>query len=80
MSVSKILAHRHLWYFKTTKIMIYIAAFGVGLKCPRKIRLNTQCPPPFFRPPDGPALEGHTPNGLDASTVPFPFLVKDTKI
>ena len=25
--------------------MIYIVAFGVGLKCPRKIHLNTQCPP-----------------------------------
>ena len=57
MSVSKILAHGHLWYFKTAKIfikltsnMIYIVAFGGGLKCPRKIYLNTQwggrnCPP-----------------------------------
>ena len=51
MSVSKVLAQRRLWYFKTTKIlqkwlqtcMIYIVAFGVGLKCPRKIHLNTQC-------------------------------------
>ena len=49
MSVSKILAHSHLWCFKTTKIfiemtsnMIYIVAFGGGLKCPRKIPLNTQ--------------------------------------
>ena len=23
--------------------MIYIVALGVGLKCPRKIHLNTQC-------------------------------------
>ena len=23
--------------------LIYIVAFGVGLKCPRKIHLNTQC-------------------------------------
>ena len=26
--------------------MIYIVALGVGLKCPRKIHLNTQCPGP----------------------------------
>ena len=25
-----------------TSIMIYIVAFGVGLKCPHKIHLNTQ--------------------------------------
>ena len=25
-----------------TSNMIYIVAFGVGLKCPRKIHLNTQ--------------------------------------
>ena len=28
-----------------TSNMIYIVAFGGGLKCPRKIHLNTQCPP-----------------------------------
>ena len=27
--------------------MIYIVALGVGFICPRKINLNTQCPPPF---------------------------------
>ena len=54
MPVSKILAHRHLWYFKTTKTfieltsnMIYTVALGIGFKCPRKIHLNTQCPPGF---------------------------------
>ena len=31
-----------------TTNMICIAAFGVGLKCPRKIHLNTQCPPPNY--------------------------------
>ena len=38
-----------------TSNMIYIVAFGVGLKCPSKIHLNTQCgggvdssPPPWF--------------------------------
>ena len=30
---------------KTSNI-IYIVAFGVGSKCPHKIHLNTQCPPP----------------------------------
>ena len=68
MSVSKILADRRLWYFKTTKIlqkwqnMIYIVAFGVGLKCPRKRPFQhtvqwggtdyahhiSTCPPPGF--------------------------------
>ena len=28
-----------------TSNMIYIVAFGGGFKCPRKIHLNTQCPP-----------------------------------
>ena len=28
--------------------IIDIDAFGVGIKCPRKIHLNTQCPPPFL--------------------------------
>ena len=27
--------------------MIYIVALGGGLKCPRKIHLNPQCPPPL---------------------------------
>ena len=27
-----------------TSNMIYIVALGVGLKCPRKIHLSTQCP------------------------------------
>ena len=29
-----------------TSNIIDIVAFGVGIKCPRKINLNTQCPPP----------------------------------
>ena len=29
-----------------TSNIIYIVALGVGFKCPRKIHLNTQCPPP----------------------------------
>ena len=28
---------------EVTSNMIYIVAFGVGLKCPRKIHLNKQC-------------------------------------
>ena len=27
--------------------VIDIVAFGVGFKCPRKIHLNTVCPPPM---------------------------------
>ena len=30
-----------------TSNIFYIVAFGVGIKCPRKIHLNTQCPPPI---------------------------------
>ena len=33
-------------FIEMTSNMIYIVALGVGLKCPRKIHLNTQCPPP----------------------------------
>ena len=29
-------------FTEMTSNMIYIVAFGVGLKCPRKIHLNTQ--------------------------------------
>ena len=36
--------------------MIYIFELGIGFKGPRKIHLNTQCPPPLhsqaFRHPD----------------------------
>ena len=32
-----------------TSNMIHIVALGVGFKCPRKIHLNTQCPPPLRR-------------------------------
>ena len=51
MSLSKILADRRLWYVLqkyqnfTVQRMICTVAFGVGLKCPRKIHFNTQCPP-----------------------------------
>ena len=32
-------------FTEMTSNMIYIVAHGVGLKCPRKIHLNTQCQP-----------------------------------
>ena len=38
-----------------TSNMIYTVAFGVGLKCPRKICLNTQCPLPPPLPMFGPS-------------------------
>ena len=31
-----------------TSNMIYIVALGVGFEFPRKIHLNTQCPPDFW--------------------------------
>jgi hypothetical protein len=36
-------------FIEMTSNMIYNVALGGGFKCPRKIHLNTQCPPP--RPP-----------------------------
>ena len=40
------MAHQTYQNFtELTSNMIYIVAFGGGLKCPRKIHLNTQCPP-----------------------------------
>ena len=44
MSVLKILAHKRN-FTEMTSNMIHIVAFGVGvgLKCPHKIHLNTQC-------------------------------------
>ena len=40
MSVSKILAHKKI--IEMTANMIYTVALGAGLKCPRKVHLNTQ--------------------------------------
>ena len=37
-------------FMVSTSNMIYIVALGVGFKCPRKIHLNTQCPPPLRQP------------------------------
>jgi hypothetical protein len=33
-------------FIENTSNLIYIVALGVGLKCPRKIHFNAQCPPP----------------------------------
>ena len=43
-------------FIKMTSNMIYIVAFGVGLKCLHKIHLKTQCPPPFLEAIDTPAI------------------------
>ena len=43
-------------FIEMTSNMIYIVAFGGGLKCPHKIHLNTQCSAPlnvFFRAKKG---------------------------
>ena len=53
ISVSKILAHMVLQNYQNviemTSNMIYVVAFGVVLKCPRKIHMNTKLvlPPPL---------------------------------
>ena len=42
-------------FTEVTSNMIYIVVFGVGLKCPRKIHLNTKCvgsPLVAMAPPD----------------------------
>ena len=36
-------------FTEMTSNMIYIVAFGGGLKCPRKIHLNTQCISPLWK-------------------------------
>ena len=56
MSMSKILAHKYASmvfqnyqnFTEMTSSMIYVVAFGVGLKCPHQMHWNTQCPPPIF--------------------------------
>ena len=39
-------------FIEMTSNMIHIVALGVGLKCPHKMHLNTQCPPGS----DGPVI------------------------
>ena len=75
MSVSKILLkasmilQNYQSFIETTSNMIYVVALGVGLKCPRKIHLNTQCPPRVFRPSYGPYLHLVSPvTGSRSST------------
>ena len=36
-------------WIEITSNIIHMVAFGVGFKCPRKIHLNTQCPPSWHR-------------------------------
>ena len=53
MSVSKILSLTSKLPKEMTSYMIYIVALGLGIKCPCKIHLITQCqgghcPPPMF--------------------------------
>ena len=45
-----------------TSNIIDIVALGVGFKCPRKIHLNTQCPPPK-KPPGNPQEAPREPPG-----------------
>ena len=45
-------------FIEMTSNMICIVAIGGGLKCPRKIHLNPQCPPPLA---PGPSSTPWTP-------------------
>ena len=45
MSMSKLMGVYSNYKLPKFYEIIYIVAFGVGLKCPRKIHLNTQRPP-----------------------------------
>ena len=60
MSVSMVLLN-YQSFIEMTSNKIYIVALGGGFKCPCKIHLNTQCPPPpipqFFRPSYGPSVK-----------------------
>ena len=60
-------------FIEMTSNMIYIVALGVDFKCPRKINLNTQCPPTVFRSYNGPCPAVK----LSCSTNPKPSLVSD---
>ena len=48
MSVSKasMVLQNYQNFIEMTSNMIYTVALGGGFKCPRKIHLNQQCPPP----------------------------------
>ena len=48
MSVSRVsmALQNYQKFIVLTSNMIYIVALGVGFKCPCKIHMNTQCPPP----------------------------------
>ena len=52
-------------FIEMTSNVIYIVTLGVGCKCPCKIHLNTQCPPPpdfqtFLHPFNHVALHKNT--------------------
>ena len=49
-SWASVVLQNHQNFIEMTSNMIYIVAHGGGFKCPRKIHLNTQCPPLIFRP------------------------------
>ena len=42
-SWASMILQNYLNFIEITSNMIHILAFGGGLKCPRKIHLNTQC-------------------------------------
>ena len=44
-SLASMVLQNYQNFTEMTSNIIYFVPFGVGLKCPRKIHLNTQCPP-----------------------------------
>jgi hypothetical protein len=52
-------------FTEMTSNMIYIVAFGVGLKCPRKIHLNTQCGGAMATPDFGRSVNPISTRGTD---------------
>ena len=44
-SQASMVLQKYQSFIEMTSNMINIVALGVGLKCPRKIHLNTHCPP-----------------------------------
>ena len=44
-SWASMVLQKYQTFIEVTSNMIYIVAIGVGFKCPRKIHLNTWCPP-----------------------------------
>ena len=63
-----------------TSNIIYIVAYGVGFKCPRKIHLKTQCPPPLLATALFWSTQVHSHNGKRYYPLTNPFLNQIVRI